>query len=195
MEMTKGMEQIVGESATKNSIGAFNTFSPTHSTDQECRIMTTQEPSETHQNQRIFSRIAYEDKVSYIDGNDHQGVAQSVDIGWGGTALSMGRYLRPGTSLNLEFDRPDQQGNRLALQGEVSWCQPTPDKQRFLIGVRAAFNESATLQSLSALMLNAVLNPGQLQPAVATRSATNAERENCTLAYWLKRRKTALEVA
>lgn len=167
-------------------------FIPMLSTDKEYTTMnTTASQDQQSQEQRIFSRVAYCDEVRYEDGQQEQGTAHCTDIGWGGTALNLGRYLRPGTRVCLSFKRPDQQGNALTLEGEVSWCTPAQESHRFLAGVRASLKEGEAMEALSALMLNAVLHQ---DAAVVGRSASDGD-DTSPLPRWTLGQKGSLEVA
>jgi hypothetical protein len=64
-----------------------------------------------------------------------QGTAYWLDVSRVGAKLRLGRYLRPGRQLELEFVSPLREEQRVQLGARVIWCQQVKDAPDFLAGV------------------------------------------------------------
>ncbi len=106
---------------------------------------------------RTFVRIPYAAAIDYIDGNGFAGNGNSVDIGWGGFSMRLGRYLRPGMRIEIGFH---DRGLTEELVGTVTWCRAT-DGENFVAGLRVSLDDSNAVARLSARMLAAVLHGAQ----------------------------------
>ncbi|MCC6142296.1 MAG: PilZ domain-containing protein [Candidatus Hydrogenedentes bacterium] len=121
--------------------------------------------------QRRFTRIVHGGEVRYRLGDDQHLEARCLDIGWGGAALRLGRYLRPGTAIEVFFATGEGQGQ--AVRGRLVWCRPLPEAE-FLAGVEANLDHGETVFSLSAVLLRTV-SAGEGQAVQCACARTNPQ--------------------
>ena len=107
--------------------------------------------------QRRFMRVTSGLPVQFrYDSTDGSG-AEMVDIGRGGMCLRSVRYLRPGTSLVLQFVAGAPEVN-----AEVVWCRPSRKADGFWMGVRILYDEAAVWDAMSSLMHRSLETSGAL---------------------------------
>lgn len=73
--------------------------------------------------------------LRYRYDGDQCGKAQWVDVSRVGAKLRLGRYLRPGRTLHLEFASPLVEEASVLLPARVLWCLQAPETAEFLAGV------------------------------------------------------------
>lgn len=110
----------------------------------------------TQEDRRRFIRVPISDTVEYVVQPRSAGDATCLDAGWGGIALRLGRYLRPGKPLEVYFSLPGGGcGGLVSLPGVVTWCRPTPVQTVFHAGVAVDIRDEQAVPALSAVLLHA----------------------------------------
>jgi hypothetical protein len=135
-----------------------------HVTVQKARFKMTAGKRIGTPDQRRFTRIAHGGAVKYRLSSDQQLEALCLDIGWGGAALRLGRYLRPGTVVEVLFTTPENSAKD--VQGRLVWCRPIPGKSDFLAGLEANLEHGETVFNLSSVLLQTV-SAGDANPVVS----------------------------
>ncbi|MBI2423596.1 MAG: PilZ domain-containing protein [Candidatus Hydrogenedentes bacterium] len=80
------------------------------------------------------ARYGLEGAVLYTDGAGEQGQGIWLDVSRVGGSMKLGRYLRPGRSIDLTFKTPA--GVLALIPAQVVWCQPAADRMHFVAGFR-----------------------------------------------------------
>lgn len=124
---------------------------------------------------RVFTRVPHRTIISYRDAAGNGGEGLTLNIGWGGLGVSLGRYLRPGTQLSVTAPPRNTE-----IRGAIAWCRPG-EHGRFLAGLRLALDEVAALDALSALLLEALLSADAAEHAHSRRTVTPNTRGSGTL--------------
>jgi hypothetical protein len=117
--------------------------------------MNTQKAIADPKEQRQFVRMPFSGSVDYRYGAADCGKATAYDVGRGGMRVYLGRYLRPGTLLMIALS--DGKGE---LKARIAWCSPTLSSGHFVAGVRVLHNELESLQLMSDLLCDAVIQEG-----------------------------------
>jgi hypothetical protein len=69
------------------------------------------------------------------DGPADSGPARWCDVSRTGARIALGRYLRPGRWVTLEFDAPLVCGAPVQVRARVVWCRPSGDGLSFEAGL------------------------------------------------------------
>lgn len=79
--------------------------------------------------ERQSGRLAYHGEFAYEYEDGDHGTASWRSISADGACIQIGRYLRPGRRLRIDF-------HGLELNMRVVWCLPVHGGQRFVAGVQ-----------------------------------------------------------
>lgn len=112
--------------------------------------MSTQTTVAKGQNNRQFVRLPFAGQVQYRYGAVEAGKASCCNIGRDGLGLLMGRYLRPGTLIMLQWS-----DGRAEFKARVAWCTPTNRADIFLTGLRVLHHEAESVSMMSELLYDA----------------------------------------
>lgn len=79
--------------------------------------------------ERRSGRVPFNEDFEYEYDDGQRGMASWRSISAEGACIQIGRYLRPGRRVSIDF-------HGLDLNMRVVWCLPTADGQRFVAGVQ-----------------------------------------------------------
>lgn len=102
---------------------------------------------------RRFTRVSTEGTVQFYDGSGTLNRANLCDVSYGGLRMTLGRYIRPQTLVQVPVAMDNQQ---LSFPARVAWCIPAEDSQRFYLGLKADHGGKYTMAILSSWVLDAV---------------------------------------
>lgn len=94
---------------------------------------------------RLGGRLIYR-----YDAAEH-GTAHWLDVSRVGAKLLLGRYLRPGRLIELEFESPLRAEDRVCLKARVMWCQQGKDLAEFVAGVHVRRESPETVLAFASL--------------------------------------------
>jgi hypothetical protein len=80
-------------------------------------------------------RTALTGSLTFAYGTEHTGTAQWRNISRTGAQVRMGRFLRPGRTLRLQFDSPLQPGRLVEVEARIVWCSPKATTHQFNTGI------------------------------------------------------------
>ena len=80
-------------------------------------------------------RIPLSGCVAYRYESAESGTASWRDVSRSGTALELGRYLRPQRNLSLHFNSPLDSTTTHVLPAKVMWCRRIANSSRFVAGL------------------------------------------------------------
>lgn len=110
-----------------------------------------------NEEQRTFTRVPFEHPVRWLKARGQSGSATVRNVGRGGLCLSLGRYLRPGRSIQVVFDDIAYQNEPVTFMARVAWCRPLdPGSVEFAAGLRVVHDEPMTLAAISEVFYTAV---------------------------------------
>lgn len=121
--------------------------------------IVTQTATDDH---RRFVRLPYGAAARYIDGSQAVGQAVVKNIGRGGIAVTMGRYLRPGTLLTISVSDCRAAGQCEGLKARVVWSCPLPGSPEFHAGLRIIHDEPGAVAEVSRLLYRALAASGRV---------------------------------
>jgi len=107
----------------------------------------------TERDTRRFTRVAAEGPVRFYDGSGTLNRATLRDVSYGGLRVTLGRYIRPQTLLQVPVSLDSHQ---LSFPARVAWCVPDLDSETFQMGLRADHGGKHTMAILSSWVLDAV---------------------------------------
>ena len=81
-------------------------------------------------------RTALEGKLVYEYADGEHGVALWHDVSRIGARIHLGRYLRPGRLICLEFASPLEPECTISAEVQVVWCRQVQGAPEFVAGVR-----------------------------------------------------------
>lgn len=81
-------------------------------------------------------RMNVQGKLLYRYNGDESGAAHWQDVSRVGAKLRLGRYLRPGRNLVLEFASPLVEEGQVQLPARVIWCRLMAEGADFVAGVQ-----------------------------------------------------------
>ncbi len=102
---------------------------------------------------RRFTRVATEGAVQFYDGSGTLNRATLSDVSYGGLRMTLGRYIRPQTLVQVPVAMDNQQ---LSFPARVAWCIPADDSAHFHLGLKADHGGKYTMAILSSWVLDAV---------------------------------------
>lgn len=106
----------------------------------------------TQQDTRRFTRIDYRHPVQYRDAAGALGEGTLNNVSYGGTNVTMGRYLKPNTLVYILAPACEKS---LTFPARVAWCAPDRASETFRAGLQADHRARHTMAVLSSWMLEA----------------------------------------
>ncbi len=79
-------------------------------------------------------RYRLDGTLLYTDGAGVRGQGAWMEVSRVGGSMKLGRYLRPGRTIDLTFKTPA--GTLAVIPARVVWCQPASDRLQFVAGFR-----------------------------------------------------------
>ncbi len=109
------------------------------------------------------ARIPMRGTVSYTSASGSLGQARWMDASWNGARLRLGRYLRPGQRIQLNFESEASASGLACAEARVMWCQPQAESVEFDAGLHVLLCEPAPAWTFSALLAQARANGRALE--------------------------------
>jgi len=115
---------------------------------------------------RRFVRLPYGTVVRYRYGAQEAGIetglASVSNVGRGGIAVRMGRYLRPGTLVMVATGSQGADGDQKA---RIAWSEPLAGTAEFQAGLQIIHDEPSALAEMSLLVHRALIVSGRMAEA------------------------------
>lgn len=116
-----------------------------------------QQPAPIGAKQRAFTRVPFEHTLRWSYAPGEAGVACVCNISRGGLSVAMGRYLRPGRVVLVQFDDLDFNGEALAFDARIVWCCSSRDgHDGFHAGLQVLHGKPITLAKISEIFYLAI---------------------------------------
>lgn len=110
-----------------------------------------------NEEQRTFTRVPFEHPVGWLEAQGQSGAGVVLNVGRGGVCLLLGRYLRPGRSVEVRFNDIEFRGEPVTLRARVAWCRPADrGSVEFAAGLRVVHDEATSLAAISEVFYAAV---------------------------------------
>ena len=94
-----------------------------------------------------------EGPIRFYDGSGALSRATLCDVSYGGLRMTLGRYIRPQTLVQVPVSLDEHQ---LSFPARVAWCLPGENNQTFDVGLKADHGGKYTMAILSSWVLDAV---------------------------------------
>ncbi len=107
----------------------------------------------TEKDIRRFTRVVTDGPVQFYDGNGALSRATLSDVSYGGLRMTLGRYIKPQTLVQVPVSLGEKQ---LSFPARVAWCTPDGDNRYFQVGLKADHGGKYTMAILSSWVLEAV---------------------------------------
>ena len=104
-------------------------------------------------NTRKFTRVAADGAIQFYDGSGALSWATLNEVSYGGLRMTLGRYIRPQTLIQVPVSVGEQQ---LSFPARVAWCTPDAENRSFRVGLKADHGAKHTMAILSSWVLEAV---------------------------------------
>lgn len=121
--------------------------------------MATNATTHLNRDHRRHRRLPFAGRVQYCYGQNESGTGQWRDIGGGGAAVRLSRYLRPGTFVLLTLDE-----HRRELKARVAWCAQLDGTTDFVAGLKV-FRDDPEAATLMRKLTDAAMDRAWQLPA------------------------------
>lgn len=120
--------------------------------------------------------------LKYVCAPDETGRARWLNVSRTGASIRLGRYLRPGRRIALQFEAPHLSGATFVVESRIVWCRPVTGGLEFAAGLQLYRDVPDAVVAFASVGYAARRQSNTTAAARVLREEVNASRANGALA-------------